>query len=197
MIPFQLYRLLLAASLAMVFSGCGSPEPEESQPTPPESTSEPLAGPQRTAPADATAPASAEDEAAQSDAVARARSERQALRERRREQLNWWEDSDLARELGLEAHQREALLAAREELQRTRVDTRERLRNQRELQRQAERDGDHDRLADVRARASALQQQLREASQLWDQRLRDTLSEDQLEQLIDRQPDALAPDRSL
>ena len=191
MIPFHLHRLLLSASLALVLAGCGSPEPEDSQPTAPESRSAPLAGPQRATPAEFAPPARADNEGTEPAAIAQAQAERQALRDQRGEQLSWWEDDDLARELGLEDHQRQALLTAREELQRTRMDTRERLRAQRDLQRQAERRGDQNRLAEVRARTADLQQQLHEAGQAWDQSLRNILEPDQIDRLLERQPDAL------
>ncbi len=103
------------------------------------------------------------------------------------DEVDWWNDEELAENLRVEPEQRTRLLEARRQLHEARAEGRARLEQQRVLQEQAE--GDADRLAELREQAGLIRQELEDAEARWQQTVRTTLRPEQyrhIEELMER-----------
>jgi hypothetical protein len=95
--------------------------------------------------------------------------------------LRWLDDDELAEHLQLEPEQRTSLLEAREALYQARLEGREQMEMQRDLEMEAA--GDADRLAEQREQSGLIEQELDEAEMRWQEDVRTALSPEQLRQL--------------
>lgn len=178
------YPLTLLGSLALTLSLIGCEEPE---PVPPQEPEEPpevqVAPDERTDPADEP-PAEVTPEREpdpEPEPAVQPRTEHDDLLADDDRDVRWWDDDELAEKLQLEPEQRTRLLEARRALHDARLQGREQLDEQRDLQRQAE--GDRDRLAELREQSGLIQQELEDAELRWEDTVRTTLRPDQLQLL--------------
>ena len=176
-------RQLLTVSISFAFmlalSGCGEPEP----PPEPEERTEPREPPERTEPFEAPEP----EITPEPEPPAPARDEHYDPATVEGDALRWLDDDELAEHLQLEPEQRTSLLEAREALYQARLEGREQLEVQRDLEMEAA--GDADRLAELREQSGLIEQELDEAEMRWQQEVRTTLSPEQLrqfEELLER-----------
>ncbi len=176
-------RQLLTASIFFAFtlalSGCGEPEPPPEPPPEPEERIEP----QRTETFEAPEP----EVTPEPEPPAPARDEHYDPTTDEGDTLRWWDDDELAEHLQLEPEQRTSLLEAREALYQARLEGREQLEVQRDLEMEAA--GDADRLAELREQSGLIEQELVEAETRWQEDVRATLSREQirrLEELMER-----------
>lgn len=190
-------RTLKAAStliLVLGLTACGDQNSQTLPVAKEETGSSPPSAAVRSEPADLP-PAAADPEATpepESNDPAQARIQRQQLRQQRRvADSSWWDDEALTEVLGLKAEQRTALSAARENLLTIRLEGSTRLREQRSAMRAAEDGGNAQRLAELRDLTAATRRELEAAEQVWQDALRQTLSEQQLDWLRSQRPEAL------
>ncbi len=182
-----MYKLLffpMFIGLALALIGCGGPDTETAVPPEPEETAETREAPRRDEPVDRELEALTEGPTTEHEATVEVREEHDGvILDDDREEVNWWDDDELAESLGLEPEQRTRLLEAREALLDARMEGRARMDQQRDLEPQAE--GDADRLAELRESAGLIQQEMDEAEQLWQDTVITTLRPEQLEQIRD------------
>lgn len=189
----RLYKSLGLIILIVGLSACGGPDTETAPP--PQDATDEEETIMRSEPGEAP-PVGDDltlDSPAEADAVEQARAQREQLREQRAGDRHWWADDALAERLGLDPDQRSALLEAREALHRARIEGRERMRAQRELQRQADTAGDHERLEELQAQTNRLREQMNAAEQAWQEDLRAVLHPEQIERLAEEQPELVQP----
>ncbi|TVS11173.1 MAG: hypothetical protein EA419_08805 [Wenzhouxiangella sp.] len=187
--PHRLSFLLIPA-LSLGLIACGGQD-TETAPPPPEAEEmiDDRQAPERAEPADVP-PAERElreqtAPAADTDPLIRARTERERLRERRGEEIRWWDDDTLAEQLGLDPDQRSTLLEAREALHEARLEGRGQLREQRDRAGELDPQSDQDRLAELQTSVGEIRERLDEAEEGWHTTVRDTLRPEQLRQLQD------------
>ncbi len=174
-------RQLLTVSILFAFtlglSACGEPEPPPEAPPEPEERTEPREPPERTEPVEAPEP----EVTPEPEPPTTAHYEYYDPIADEDDRLRWWDDDELAEQLQLEPEQRTSLLEAREALHEARMEGREELEVQRDLELQAE--GDADRLAELREQSGMIEQELDEAEMRWQDDVRATLSPEQLRRL--------------
>ena len=172
--------LLIFFALTLSLSGCGDTDTPSAPPPESDERVETRDAPERTEPADPP-PAFTPEQAPEPEPPVRAPAEREDLLAHEVDQLRWWDDDELAEKLGLEPEQRASLLEAREALYQARLEGREQLEVQRDLE--MELAGDADRLAELREQSGLIQQELDDAEMRWEEDVRTTLRPAQLRQL--------------